>query len=111
MSSIRNGAQALFKQDEPKALNVHCLAHSLNLCVQDVSKKFKLLRNTLDFIQNLVQLIKFSPKRLNLFESLKNDVTLNTGETLPSLRTLCPTRWTVRHGKCAKELQSVANCS
>jgi len=71
MSGIRNGAQALFKQDEPKALYVHCLAHSPNLCMQDISKKCKLLRNTLDFIHNLVQLIKFSPKRLNLFESLK----------------------------------------
>jgi len=39
MSGIRNGAQALFK---PKALYVHCLAHSLNLCEQDVSKKCKL---------------------------------------------------------------------
>jgi len=58
MSSIRNGAQALFKQDEPKAVYVHCLAHSLNLCVQNVSKKCKLLQNTLDFIPNLVQLIK-----------------------------------------------------
>jgi len=66
--------------------------------VQDVSKKCKLLRNTLDFIHNLiVQLIKISPERLNLFENLKSDVTLNTRETLPSLRTLCPTRWTVRH--------------
>jgi len=70
MSSIRNGAQALFKQDEPKALYVHCLARSLNLCVQDVSKKCKLLRNTLDFIHNLVQLINFFPKRLNLFETM-----------------------------------------
>ena len=101
MSGIRNGAQALFKQEEPRALYVHCLAHSLNLCVQDVSKKCKLLRNTLNFIYNLVQMIKFSPKRLNLFETLRSDVTLNTGETLPSLRTLCPTHWTVRHGTIA----------
>ena len=79
------------------ALYVHCLAHSLNLCVQDVLKMCKLLRDTLDFIQNLVQLIKFSPKRLHLFEGLKKEVIINTGETLPSLRTLCPTRWTVRH--------------
>ena len=106
MSGIKNGAQALFKQEEPKALYVHCLAHSLNLCVQDVSKKCKLLRNTLDFIYNLVQLIKFSPKRLNLFETLKSDVTVNTGETLPSLRTLCPTRWTVRHGAIASVLKN-----
>ena len=57
MSGIRNGAQALFKQEDPRALYVHCLAHSLNLCVQDVSKMCKLLRDTLDFIQNLAQLI------------------------------------------------------
>ena len=76
MSGIRNGAQALFKKDEPRALYVHCLAHSLNLCVQDVSKMCKLLRNTLNFIHDLVQLIKFSPKRLTLFENLKSDVTM-----------------------------------
>ena len=66
---VRNGAQVLFKQEEPRALYVHCLAHSLNLCVQDVSKMY-----TLDFKQNLVQLIKFSPKRLHLFESLRKEV-------------------------------------
>jgi len=94
MSSIRNGAQALFKQDKPKALYVHCLVHSLNLLL-------------LDF---LVQLIKFSPKRLNLFESLKSDVTLNAGETLPSLRTLCPTCWIVRHGTIASILKITKYC-
>ena len=60
MSGIRNGAQALFKR--ARALYVHCLAHSLNLCVRDVSKMCKLIRNTLNFIHELVQLIKFSPK-------------------------------------------------
>ena len=97
MSGIRNGAQALFKKDEPRALYVHCLAHSLNLCVQDVSMMCKLLRNTFNFIHDLVPLIKFSPKRLTLFENLKSDVTMSTGQTLPSLRTLCPTSWTVRN--------------
>ena len=66
----------------------------------------KLLRDTLDFIQNLVQLIEFSPKRLHLFEGLKNEVTLNTGEVLPSLRTLCPTRWTVRHSAISSILKN-----
>ena len=97
MSGIRNGAQELFKQEEPIALYVHCLAHSLNLCMQDVSKMCKLLRNTIEFIHDLVQLTKFLPKRLTLFENIKNNVTLNTGQNLPSLRTLCPTCWTVRH--------------
>ena len=35
---IGNGVQALFQQEETKALYVHCLAHNLNLCPQDVSK-------------------------------------------------------------------------
>ena len=95
--NIRNGIQALFKREEPRALYMHCLAHSLNLCVQDVSKMCKLIRNTINFIHDLVQLIKFLPKWLTLFETLKSDITLSTGQSLPSLRTLYPTRWTVRN--------------
>lgn len=37
MSGVRNGVQALIKQDEKRAFYVHCLAHSLNLCVQSVT--------------------------------------------------------------------------
>ena len=33
-------------------------------------------------------------------------MTINTGETLPSLRTLCPTRWTVRHGAITSVLKN-----
>ena len=35
VSGIRNRVQAFFKQEESKALYVHCLAHNLNLCCQD----------------------------------------------------------------------------
>ena len=74
--------------------------------MQDVSKMCKLLQNTLDFIHGLVQLIKFLPKRLTLFKNIKNDVTLNTGQNLPSLRTLCPTHWTVRHSAISSILKN-----
>ena len=66
-----------------------------------MSKRFvnscELVRNVMDFILNLVQLFKFSPKRLFIFESLRHELSINTGETSPSLRMLCPTRWTIRH--------------
>ena len=52
MSGIRNGVQALVKQEVPKALYVHCLAHSLDLSVQ-VIKKCELMRNVMDFIYQL----------------------------------------------------------
>ena len=99
MSGLRNGVQALVKKEAVHCLYVHCFAHSLNLCVQDVTKKCELLRNCMDFIFQLVKLIKFSAKRLNLFESVRKDITIADNESVlsPSLRTLCPTRWTVRH--------------
>ena len=76
MNGVRNGVQAIFKREEPRALYVHCLAHSLNLCVQDISKVCTLIRNTMDFIRDLIQLIKFSPKRLTMFDSLRKDIWL-----------------------------------
>ena len=99
MSGVRNGVQALVKKEVGHCLYVHCFAHSLNLSVQEVTKKCELLRNCMDFIYQLVQLIKYSPKRLTLFESLRKDITVSSGDSSvsPSLRTLCPTRWTVRH--------------
>ena len=90
MSGIRNGIQALMKKEADHCRYVHCFAHSLNLCVQDVTKKCELLRNCMAFIFQLVQLIKFSPKRLNLFESMRKEISLSEGESalIPSLRTL-----------------------
>ena len=108
MSGAQNGVQALVKKEANRALYVHCLAHSLNLCIQEVSKKYDLVRN---------ELIKFSPKRQALFDHLRKEVAVQTGgEVLaPSLRTLCPTRWTVRGGSiesvlCNNELLQEALC-
>ena len=41
MSGIRNGVQALVKQEESKALYVHCIAQNLKLCLQDASRNAK----------------------------------------------------------------------
>ena len=50
----------------------------------------------MNFIFELVKLIKFSPKRLTLFDSLRREVVVSDEEaSTPS--SLCPTRWTVRH--------------
>jgi len=108
MSGVRNGVQALVKKDADQALYVHCLAHSLNLCVQEVAKKCDLVRNVMELIYELVQLIKFSPKRQALFDRLRKEIAIQTGgEPLaPSLRTLCPTRWTVRSGSIESVLHN-----
>ena len=106
MSGIRNGVQALFKKEVHQALYVHCLAHSLNLCLKDVTNKCELIRDVMSFIYELAQLFKLSPKRLTLFNSLRKEVSVNTGEVTPNLRMLCPTRWTVRHTSIASILRN-----
>ena len=62
MSGVRNGVQALVKKEAGNCLYVHCFAHSLNLSIQEVTRKCEMLRNCMNFIYQLVQLIKFSPK-------------------------------------------------
>lgn len=97
-SGIRSGVQALVKRQESRALYVHCFAHRLNLCVHDVSKQIDLVCNVMDLVYNLVQLIKFSPKRATMFERFRMEISMNSGQQSgTSLRTLCPMWWTVRH--------------
>ena len=99
MSGVRSGVQALMKKESDSCHYVHCFAHSLNLCIQDVVKKCELLSNCIEFIMQLVQLIRFSPKRLGLFQSIQQQISFgdDSAAVPSSLRPLCPTRWTVRH--------------
>ena len=54
MSGMRNGVQAIFKCEEHRVSQVHCLGHGLNICMQDISKVCTIIRNTIDFIHNLI---------------------------------------------------------
>ena len=92
-----NRVQALVKQEASQAHYVHCLAHNLNLCIKDVTKTCNLVEDVMNFIHNVVQLIRLSPNRLFLFDTLRKEVSVQTGDTTQSFRMICPTRWTVRH--------------
>ena len=92
MKGVRTGVATRIKNDTPQALPVHCLAHSLNLCLQDAGRQIKLLRDAIDIVREIVQLIKYSPKRKHLFaEKLFDSEGPSTG-----IKPLCPTRWTAR---------------
>ena len=80
MSGVCNGVQALVKRVANQALYVHCLAHSLNLCVQEASKQCVLVQGVMEMVYDLIKLIKFSPKRLALFENLRTEVSIQSGE-------------------------------
>lgn len=85
-------------EKEPRAQYVHCIAHLVNLVVNDVAQNIPACRNFVTLIRELITLIRNSPKRLAWFQEFQ-------GKEAPSLKPLCPTRWTVR----AASLQSIAS--
>ena len=87
-----NGVAAQIQQVEPAALLVHCLAHCTNLCLQTAVGVCTPIRDALDLCMGMSQLIRFLPKRLSLFESLQSQLSVAS----PSLKPLCPNRWSVR---------------
>ena len=93
MSGKRAGLKTKLQEENPKAVYIHCYAHTLQLAVQDSCRSVKLFSDALDLASEVVKLIKCSPKREAEFRSLK---ALSTSESSINIRTLCPTRWTVR---------------
>ena len=91
MQGRKFGVAARISQEKPAAIPVHCLAHNLNLCLQDTSKQIVILRDAIELCREIYKLIEFSPKRSFLFSS-----NLSTKGCGTNLKPLCPTRWTVR---------------
>ena len=90
-----NGVAACIQRDEPSAIYVHCLAHCTNLCLQTAGRQMTPVRDALELVNEVSQLIRFSPKRLTLFQSMQSQL---SHSFTPSLKPLCPTRCTVRTG-------------
>lgn len=89
VSGKLSGLQARIRDIEPRALFVHCFAHSLNLMVQDALEGLPLIRNFIGIIKELINFIRDSPKRVAFFKQLQ--AAINTGS--PLLSPFCPTRY------------------
>ena len=99
MSGCFTGVQARILSQNPKALYVHCCSHSLNLALQDSSRAVAVIRDTLYYVQQLNDVIRASAKRFAMFENIRKSFQCeNDGNAKgsTSLRSLCPTRWSVR---------------
>jgi hypothetical protein len=94
MSGIHSGVAARLQQEEPKALNIKCLAHSLNLAVQDSTTTNSILSDAIASVQELNTIVRASAKRLAIFQQVQASLAPDA----PSLKPLCPTRWTARFG-------------
>ena len=61
------------------------------------------MKAALETTHEIMKLIKYSPRRQNLFDSIKEELAPSD----PGIRVLCPTRWTVR----ADSMKSIiCNC-
>ena len=86
MAGHLNGVAARLKKEEPKAHYVHCLAHSLNLCLQECGGKCSPIKDALFLTGELANLIRASPKRLALFNQLRSEL----APYAPGIKPLCP---------------------
>ncbi|XP_067942113.1 zinc finger MYM-type protein 1-like [Watersipora subatra] len=91
MCGKRAGLKTLLAGN-PKEHYVHSYAHVLQLAIQDSVKVSPLLTQVLGVCSEVAKLIKLSPKRSAGLDKLKEEVQ----DTSVGIRTLCPTRWTVR---------------
>lgn len=93
MSGKYKGAQAKIREREPRAVYVHCANHSLNLALQDSVRSVPLMRDVLQYVNDVAVLIGRSAKRLTMFEEVAHEL---GQDKVISLKALCPTRWCVR---------------
>ena len=100
MAGAKAGVATKIELIEPRAVFTHCFGHALNLGVADTIKQSPAMKDCLATCFEVVKLIKFSPKREALLRELKEEISSEA----PGVRTLCPTRWTVR----AESLASIA---
>ncbi len=91
MLGRKSGVATRILQEEPRALYTHCYGHSLNLACSDSVKECKVMRNSLDVVQEITKLVKKSPPRDSTLQAIK----VSMGSDSPGVRVLCPTRWTV----------------
>ena len=92
IAGIRGGVAVKIQELEHRAVFTHCFGHALNLSVGDTIKQSIIMKECLETCYELIKLIKRSPKRDAMLVRLKEEM----GSESPSIRTLCPTRWTVR---------------
>lgn len=73
VSGHLNGVAAQIQKDVPSALfvHVHCLAHCINLTLQAIGRQCVPVCDAVNLIIEVIQLIRYLPKRSALFRSLK----------------------------------------
>lgn len=92
VSGKLTGLQARIREEEPRALHIHCNAHKLNLAVQDAMEGVNTARNFIGIIKELINFVRDSPKRLCQYRNFQKAVAIGDEDDCPALQAFCPTR-------------------
>lgn len=93
MSGQFKGVKSIIQTKYPKALYVHCVAHSLNLAVS-YACDLQPIRNCLGVIEKLYCFYNTPKRKDALFEAIDN---ADSTPSIRSLKRLCATRWIQRY--------------
>ena len=80
MAGIRSGVATQILQDEPGAVFTHWYGHALNLARSDTIKWCQLMHIALDTVQEIIKLIKKSPRRDVTLQQLKEEMAVKSPE-------------------------------
>ena len=94
MSGHLNGAQAVIRKKYPKAIFVHCSAHSLNLAINDACK-ITVVRNTVGSVSSVCNFFRGSAQRTDVLK--KHVINHFPSSRHTVLLSMCETRWVLRH--------------
>lgn len=67
------GLQRRIIDVEPRAIFVHCTAHTLNLVVQNTVQNINKVRDFLAVLRSMISFVKDSPERQAIFNSLQSE--------------------------------------
>ena len=95
MNGKYSGLSNRIKEEEPRAVYIHCHAHILNLTLQSACSSIQEVRNALGTVNALYNLLEGSAKRHAWFVAVQKS--LDDGRRPGRLTRLCETRWSSRH--------------
>lgn len=92
MSGRFRGVRRIIMDKYPRALFVHCAAHTLNLVLAH-SCEIPMIRNCIGTIKSIINFFRQSPLRDGLLKKTADEI----GAPHSTLISLCETRWTEKH--------------
>jgi len=105
MSGTFKGCQAMIKEKQPLGLYVHCGAHVTHLISSFASEATPLIRDTLQFVQDLGTFLKSSMKIRKYLKCPEDMPVIVSEESAIRIKPLCPTRWLSRCNSIRAVLQ------